>query len=229
MPSTASSSLKASTASRRLIAPVARMLTSRTMRSASCTWTVKHLPKLQDRDGVMRKRYLYVAIDRASRYVHLAVKDNETSASAVAFLQEALAALPFRVTHVLTDRGSCFTADGFEQACEQHGVMHRKTRPYTPKTNGTVERFNGRVQREVLGITIYSHRDLEIVLSGFNVAYNGRRQRVLKGRSPDSVLRERLATKPELANKRTKPPDPDALPRALQVIASANEVSHPDT
>src|SRR4051794_21000576 len=94
---------------------------------------VKHLPKLQDRDGVMRKRYLYVAIDRASRYVHLAVKDNETSASAVAFLEEALAALPFRVTHVLTDRGSCFTADGFEQACEQHGVMHRKTRPTRQK------------------------------------------------------------------------------------------------
>ena len=34
---------------------------------------VKHLPKLQDRDRVSRKRDLYVAIDRASRYVHLAV------------------------------------------------------------------------------------------------------------------------------------------------------------
>src|SRR5438128_3701940 len=77
---------------------------------------VKHLPKLQDRDRVSRKRYLYVAIDRASRYVHLAVKDDETSASAVAFLKEALAALPFRVTHAPTDRGSCFTADGFAQA-----------------------------------------------------------------------------------------------------------------
>jgi hypothetical protein len=47
---------------------------------------VKHLPKLQDRDRLTRKRYLYVAIDRASRYVHLAVKDDETAASAVAFL-----------------------------------------------------------------------------------------------------------------------------------------------
>ena len=28
---------------------------------------VKHLPKLRDRDGVTRKRYLYVAIDRCSR------------------------------------------------------------------------------------------------------------------------------------------------------------------
>jgi transposase InsO family protein len=190
---------------------------------------VKHLPKLRDCDGVSRKRYLYVAIDRASRYVHLAVKDDEATASAVAFLDEALAALPFRVTHVLTDRGSCFTADGFEHACERHGVAHRMTRPYTPRTNGMVERFNGRVQREVLGITIYSHRDLETVLAGFNVAYNSRRQRVLKGRSPDMVLHARLATKPDLASPLTKPPDPEALPRALQVIAHAKEVSHPDS
>jgi transposase InsO family protein len=190
---------------------------------------VKHLPKLRDRDGVTRKRYLYVAIDRASRFVHLAVKDDETTASAVAFLEEALAALPFQVTHVLTDRGSCFTADAFEDACQRHGVTHRKTRPYTPRTNGLVERFNGRVQREVLGITIYSHRDLETVLAGFNVAYNARRQRVLKGRSPDAVLREHLAAKPKLANPLARPPDPEALPRALQVIASAKEVSHPDT
>ncbi len=42
---------------------------------------VKHLPKLRDRDGVTRKRFLYVAIDRCSRWVHLAVKDDETTAS----------------------------------------------------------------------------------------------------------------------------------------------------
>jgi transposase InsO family protein len=190
---------------------------------------VKHLPKLRDRDGSTRKRYLYVAIDRASRYVHLAVKDDETTASAVAFLTEALGAFPFRVMHVLTDRGSCFTADAFEHACEQHGGQHRTTRPYTPKTNGMVERFNGRGQREVLGITLYSHQDLETLLAGFNRAYNSRRQRVLKGRSPEMVLRERLRAKPELAKPVTKPPDPNALPKALKVVAAAKEVSHPDT
>ena len=149
--------------------------------------------------------------------------------SALAFLEEALRALPFQVTHVLTDRGSCFTADAFERACVAHGVAHRKTRPYTPRTNGMVERFNGRVQREVLGITIYSHRDLETGLAGFNVAYNARRQRVLKGRSPDVVLRERLAAKPELANPHAKPPDPRTLARALRVVGNAKEVSHPDS
>src|SRR3954447_15887984 len=91
-----------------------------------------------------------------------------------------------------------------------------------------VERFNGRVQREVLGITLWSYQDLETLLTGFNFAYNGRRQRVLKGRSPDRVLRQRLKAKPELAKPITKPPDPDALPKALKVVAAAKEVSHPD-
>src|ERR687894_126869 len=187
---------------------------------------IKHLPKLQTANGERRKRYLYVAIDRCSRWVHLAVKDDELTTSAVAFLKEAVRA--FKVTHILTDRGPCFTADGFEDACRQMKVEHRKTKPYTPQTNGLVERFNGRVQREVLGITIYSHRDLETLLKGFNQAYNRRRQRVLKGRSPDEVVRSRLAAEPKLANRRFKPPDSDALSPALQVVAAAKEVSHPD-
>jgi len=70
---------------------------------------VKHLPKLQTGDGDRRKRYLFVAIDRCSRAVHLAVKDDETEQSAIAFLREAAAALPFQLTHVLTDNSSCFT------------------------------------------------------------------------------------------------------------------------
>jgi transposase InsO family protein len=189
---------------------------------------IKHLPKLRTADGESRKRYLYVAIDRCSRSVHLAVKDDETTKAAIAFLKEAIAAFPFKITHVLTDRGSCFTADGFEDACRKLKVQHRKTKPYTPQTNGLVERFNGRVQREVLGITIYSHRDLETLLRGFNQAYNRRRQRVLKGASPEQVVRTRLAAAPTLAHRRYKPPDPRALPQALEVVAAAKDVSQPD-
>jgi transposase InsO family protein len=190
---------------------------------------VKHLPKLRDSDGVIRKRYLYVAIDRCSRWVHLAVKDDETTVSALAFLNEAIRAFPFTVTHVLTDRGSCFVADGFEAACRKLKVEHRTTRPYTPRTNGMVERFNGRVQHEVLGITIYSHRDLEILLRGFNRAYNARRQRVLGGVSPDAAVRRRLEANLRLSNKRHEPPsDPCALPKALHIVATAKDVSHPD-
>ena len=162
--------------------------------------------------------------------MHLAVKDDELTTSAVAFLKEAVRAFPFKVTHVLTDRGSCFTADGFEAACRQLNVQHSTTRPYTPKTNGLVERFNGRVQREVLGITIYSHADLETLLKGFNHAYNRRRQRVLKGRlARCRSCERRMEAEPKLANRRYEPPDSDPLPPALLVVAAAKEVSHPDT
>jgi hypothetical protein len=90
--------------------------------------------------------------------------------------------------------------------------------------NGMVERSNGRVQREVLGITIHSHADLEVLLKGFSRAYNVRRQRVLGGISPDKAVRQRMKANPKLANTRYEPPsDPCVLPKALLVIAATKK------
>jgi transposase InsO family protein len=79
---------------------------------------------------------------------------------AIAFLYEAAKAFPFRLTHVLTDNGSCFTP-AFAKACAALGAECRHTGPYWPQTNGMVEGFNGRVGSEALGITISSHQRLE--------------------------------------------------------------------
>ena len=96
--------------------------------------------------------------------------------------------------------------------------------------NGKAERFNGRVQREVLGITVASHRDRERLLAGFNAAYDARRQRVLGGRSPEQVVRERLARDRNLANPDYRPPpDPCILPKAMLVVERAKDVSQPDS
>jgi transposase InsO family protein len=190
---------------------------------------IKHLPKLQTSHGERRKRYLYVAIDRCSRSVHLAVKEDETEKSAIAFLREAAAAFPFRLTHVLTDNGSCFTP-AFAQACAQLGAKYRHTKPYSPQTNGLVERFHGRVGSEVLGITLYSHRDLEQLLRGFNAAYNARRQRVLDGKTPNQVVAEHLKARRKLAN--AKPhgrAGPDDIAKARLIVEAAKEVSQPDS
>jgi transposase InsO family protein len=200
---------------------------------------IKHLPKLQTADGERRKRFLYVAIDRRSRSVHLAVKDDETTKSAIAFLREAAAAFPFRLTHVLTDNGSCFTP-AFAKVCAELGAEYRHTRPYSPHTNGMVERFNGRVGSEVLAITIWSHQQLERLLRGFNAAYNARRQRVLDGGTPDQVVAERLRSRRRLAK-----PKPEGTARTAfaersrarqaaiadaRILAeAAKEVSQPDS
>ena len=191
---------------------------------------VKHLPKLRTADGEFRERYLSVATDRRPRSVHLAAKDDETEAGAKAFPEEAVGAFPFRVTRLLTDRGSCFTAEGFERRCREPGVERRETRPCPPRTSGMVGRFDGRVQREVLGVTVASHRDLERLLAGFNQAHDARRQRVLGGKSPAEIVEERLRQDRGPADAGCRPPfDPCALPRAMLVIERAEDVSQPDT
>ena len=134
------------------------------------------------------------AINRCPRFVELAVKDDGTERSAIAFLREAAAAFPFRLTHVLADNGSCFTP-AFIKACVDLGAQHRHAKPRTPQANGVVERFNGRVGSEALGINITSHQALEQLLRGCNA----RRQRVLASKTPDQVVAERLEAAPTLA------------------------------
>lgn len=170
-----------------------------------------------------------MAIDRCSRSVHLAVKDDETEKSALAFLHEAAAAFPFRLTHVLTGNGSYFTPS-FTKACAALGAQYRHTKPRTPQTNGMVERFNGRISSEVLGINIYSHRALEQVLRGFNTAYNARRQRVLGGRTPNQVTAEHLKAEPELANPASRGrAGPCDSTKARLIVEAAKEVPQPDS
>jgi transposase InsO family protein len=144
-------------------------------------------------------------------------------------LAAARKAFPFRITHVLTDRGSCFTADDFERAGTKLKVTRRMTKPYTPQTNGMVERFNGRIASEVLGINVAGHADLETLPIGFNHAYSRRQQRVLSGLSPLDTVRQRLEHNRRLANPRYKPADNnELLPKVNQIRYYANDVSQPD-
>ena len=41
----------------------------------------------------------------------------------------------------MTDNGSAFKSRRYAKALRRLGVSHKRTRPYTPKTNGKAERF----------------------------------------------------------------------------------------
>ena len=79
---------------------------------------VTPLAEPRDHRGASQHRYLYGAVDRYSRSVLLAVRDDETLASVIAFLKEATQTLPLKVTRVLTDRHTCFVADGLGPPAE---------------------------------------------------------------------------------------------------------------
>lgn len=102
-----------------------------------------------DRHGQSRKRgtgweYLHVAIDDASRLAFTAMMPDEKKESAVAFLDAAIAwfkAHGVVTQRVMTDNGSAYKSKAFAMAIAAHGLKHKRTRPYTPKTNGKAERF----------------------------------------------------------------------------------------
>ena len=95
--------------------------------------------------------FLHVAIDDHSRLAYVEVHRDETGATAVAFLQKALqwfAEHGVHIVRLMSDNGSCYRSKVFTQALRTHSIRHIRTRPYTPKTNGKVERFNGTLARE---------------------------------------------------------------------------------
>jgi integrase len=76
---------------------------------------------------------------------------DETAASSAAFLHQAgdfFARLGIPLRRVLTDNGPCFYAHRFAQACRALAITHKRTRIYTPRTNGKAERFIQTALRE---------------------------------------------------------------------------------
>ena len=95
--------------------------------------------------------FVHVAIDDHSRLAYVEVHADEKGLTAVAFLQKALAWFEEHGVHVqrlMSDNGSCYRSEAFQEALNQRAIRHIRTRPYTPKTNGKVERFNGTLARE---------------------------------------------------------------------------------
>ena len=106
-----------------------------------------------DRSGQSNRRavgrglgweYLHVAIDDRSRLAYTQVLASERKEDAAAFLQSSLAWFKQHgviVQRVMTDNGSAYKSRLFAATCQTQGVAHKRTRPYTPKTNGKAERF----------------------------------------------------------------------------------------
>jgi transposase InsO family protein len=95
--------------------------------------------------------YVHVAIDDHSRVGYCQMFPDEEAVSACMFLRAAVAyyaGLGVTVREVLTDNGVCYRANAFASTCAELGLRHRRTRPYTPRTNGKAERFIQSALRE---------------------------------------------------------------------------------
>ena len=155
---------------------------------------IKYLPQMPDETS---RRYLFVAIDRATRWVYFRTYRNQSQTSSTDFVRRLTRAAPMVIKTVLTDNGSQFTdrftapgtqASGhhaFDVECTAHAIDHRLCPPRHPQTNGMVERFNGRISDLITQIRFATSAELDTTLSLYLRTYNHCiPQKALKHKTP---------------------------------------------
>jgi transposase InsO family protein len=111
-------------------------------REATATRTGKRNARYEPRIGTA---FVHTVLDDYSRVVYAEIHDDETAATAIAVLRQAVAWFNARgvtVERVLSDNGSAYKSHAWRDACAELGIAVKKTRPYRPQTNGKLERFH---------------------------------------------------------------------------------------
>jgi transposase InsO family protein len=132
--------------------------------------------------------FVHVAVDDYSRVAYVELLPDERSEAVRAFIRRALAwfrARGVRVRRVLTDNGSAYRSRSFRATCRALRLAHRRTRPYTPRTNGKAERFIQTLLREwAYHRPYYTSADRSRVLPGWLEHYNCARPHTALGQQP---------------------------------------------
>lgn len=173
-----------------------------------------------------QKLYLFVAIDRFSKYVYVELHSSMTQAIACAFLKNLIDNCPFKINKILTDNGAQFTyellaehlrpkhAHAFDEICNKNNIEHRLTKFRHPWSEGvrktvqwTVFSPNGQVEVTNRIIKQYttktyhyeSEQELKYHLMAFILFYNHQRPlKALKFKTPYAILIEEYERCPDL-------------------------------
>ena len=174
---------------------------------------IKYLPKLPNDT---QKRYLIVAIDRATRWVYFEIINDKEAKTAARFIEKLYQICPVTIKTILTDNGKeftdRFTATGereptgnhdFDKACAELSIEHRLIPPKHPQTNGMVERFNGRISQVVKTTHFANIDEMTATLNQYLKTYNHHVvQRNLNHLTPIKAMKKWYREKPEIFNKR---------------------------
>ncbi len=169
---------------------------------------IKYLPQMPDERA---RRYLFVAIDRATRWVQPAIYSDQSEANSADFLVKVRQVCPINITKLPTDNGSQFTdrftskkkrPSGnhlFDRLCIQFGIEYRLIPPRHPQTNGRVGRSGGLVAQTRFA----SVAELESTLHNYLKIYNRDiPHRALQHLTPILSLKQWQQIQPKLFQKR---------------------------
>jgi transposase InsO family protein len=102
-------------------------------------------PRSKHYNPVLGTAFVHTVIDDHSRVAYAEIHDDETAATAIGVLRNAVAWFADRgitVERVLSDNGSAYRSHAWRDACAELAITSKRTRPYRPQTNGKIERFH---------------------------------------------------------------------------------------
>jgi transposase InsO family protein len=114
-------------------------------RNRSATVARTGAPRSKWRGPLIGTAFVHTVIDDHSRVAYAEIHDDETAATAVAVLRNAVAWFAERgviVERVLSDNGSAYKSFLWRDTCAEMNIRVKKTRPYRPQTTGKIERFH---------------------------------------------------------------------------------------
>lgn len=139
--------------------------------------------------------FLHIAIDDCTRLAYAELLSDEKGATCAGFLLRAARffrrhGIP-RIERVMSDNGAGYKSE-FAAAVAELGAAHKKTRPYTPRTNGKAERFIQTLLRLWAYVRPYTSSDERAAaLAPWLLWYNHQRPHgSLEGRSPLETLKQ---------------------------------------
>ena len=174
---------------------------------------VTYLPKFDKESS-----YLFVAIDRCTRSMIYWVYKNKTAENTEDFMDKCFEFFPFYISHILTDNGleftnrllvskkgeKCTKPSKMDLKCKENNIEHRLTAPFTPKTNGMVERVNGTIKTNTILKNQYqNHQEMNQELMKFLSFYNlyrrhGSIRKELNVKTPFEAVQKWYQLKPEI-------------------------------
>jgi len=99
-----------------------------------------------------KRKVIFTAIEDTTRIAFARIYHTNTSGYAEDFLKRLMYLTDGRIQVMHQDNGSEFKGV-FEESCQKMGISQVYSRPYTPKDNATLERFNRTIQEEWLDLS----------------------------------------------------------------------------